>query len=113
MKRWGGLVVAGVGLLLVAWLLGAGGAAIGLAQEDGLVYLPMVTGGPVGPAGCSTCSADVYNCDDFSTQAAAQACFDFCMEQVGSDIHRLDSDNNGVACEALPLVFGGWVFQWR
>lgn len=103
----------GVILVLVVGVLMLGVASAGLAQEDALVFLPMVTGGPVGPAGCSTCSADTYNCDDFSTQTAAQACFDFCMEQVGSDVHRLDSDNNGVACESLPLVFGGWVFQWR
>lgn len=107
MKRWGGVVAAVACLLLVVGLsLGAG---------DEKAFLPMVIGGPVGPAGCSTCSADTYNCSDFDTQTEAQACFDFCMEQVGSDIHGLDSDNNGVACEALPDVpgLGGWVFQWR
>lgn len=105
----------GVIRVLVVGLLMLGGASVGLAQEDALVFLPMVTGGPDWPEGCSTCAADTYNCSDFDTQAKAQACFDFCMEQVGSDIHGLDSDNNGVACEALPDVpgLGGWVFRWR
>jgi hypothetical protein len=32
------------------------------------------------------------------------------MGQVGYDVHGLDADDNGVACEALPRVeFGGWV----
>lgn len=64
------------------------------------------------PGGCSTCAYDAYNCSDFGTQAAAQACHDYCMVQVGYDVHRLDADDDGVACESLPLVFGGWVFEW-
>lgn len=166
MKRWGGLLAAAAGLLLVVGLLGAGAV-----QEEGL-FLPVVLrpgdgGTPVPPTstvpapltptatvvpettltltatntpafiasptatntvvftatptatatlqppgGCSICSYDAYNCSDFSTQAAAQSCFDYCMALVGYDVHRLDADNNGVACESLPLVFGGWVFVW-
>lgn len=58
------------------------------------------------PGGCSICDHDAYNCSDFSTQAEAQACHDYCFDLVGSDIHRLDADGNGVACESLPL-------QWQ
>ncbi len=46
--------------------------------------------------------ADEYNCDDFSTQPEAQNFF----EKVGgvdNDLNRLDGDNDGEACEALPL----------
>lgn len=57
------------------------------------------------PSGPCLCSGDLYNCSDFQTQAAAQACFDFCLQVTGIDIHRLDRDNNGVACESLPLLF--------
>ena len=32
-------------------------------------------------------------------------CFDWCMQVVGTDVHQLDSDGDGVACESLPL---GW-----
>lgn len=53
-------------------------------------------------SGCS-CASNSYNCSDFSTHAAAQAVYDCCMTQAGSDIHRLDgSDNDGFACESLP-----------
>ena len=41
-------------------------------------------------------------CDDFSTQAEAQALYECCMAKVGYDVHRLDRDRDGVACEALP-----------
>jgi len=42
--------------------------------------------------------AQDLNCSDFSTQAQAQAVYD----QDPSDPNRLDTDNDGVACEALP-----------
>lgn len=45
--------------------------------------------------------ADNYNCSDFETQEEAQIFF----ERLGgteNDVHRLDGDNDGVACEALP-----------
>jgi hypothetical protein len=53
------------------------------------------------PGVCS-CSGDLYNCGDFGTHAAAQACFDYCMSVGAGDIHRLDGNNDGVACESLP-----------
>lgn len=54
------------------------------------------------PTGCNTCSFDAYNCSDFSRQRDAQACHDYCMEQVGFDVHRLDRDGDGRVCESLP-----------
>lgn len=48
------------------------------------------------------CSYNAYNCPDFSTQAEAQYVFDYCYQQVGFDVHRLDADNDGIACENLP-----------
>lgn len=47
------------------------------------------------------CSSDTYNCSDFSLQSEAQTAHDYCMSQVGSDIHKLDLDNDGSACESL------------
>ncbi len=65
------------------------------------------------PGDCSTCAADVYNCSDFEDQEEAQACFEYCMEQVGYDVHNLDGDDNGVACESLPVPPAwGWVLRW-
>lgn len=73
---------------------------------------PKATATKSPPANCSTCAYDAYNCADFSTQAQAQACYDYCMAQVGYDVHRLDADNDGEACESLPLIFGDWIFNW-
>lgn len=64
------------------------------------------------PGNCTTCAYDAYNCSDFNTQKEAQACFDYCYAKTGKDIHGLDFDNDGIACESLPLIFGGWIFNW-
>ena len=63
--------------------------------------IPTATNQPL-PAGCSICSYDAYNCSDFNTQSQAQSCHDYCWQQVGYDVHGLDADNNGEACESLP-----------
>lgn len=55
------------------------------------------------PNAVCDCSGNTLNCSDFNTQDEAQACHDYCMGQTGIDIHRLDQDNNGVACESLPV----------
>jgi len=76
---------------------------------------PTATTKPPPPANCSTCAYDAYNCSDFGKQKDAQACFDYCMEMVGYDVHRLDADGDGVACESLPRMtfqFGQWLFMW-
>lgn len=62
---------------------------------------PTVTPIPTQPPNI-TCSHNTYNCPDFSTQAEAQYVFDYCYQQVGYDVHRLDADNDGIACENLP-----------
>ncbi len=48
------------------------------------------------------CSADVYNCGNFTTQAQAQTVYDYCIAQGAGDIHQLDSNKDGRACESLP-----------
>ncbi len=52
-------------------------------------------------AQCS-CSGNLYNCDDFNTQVAAQACFNYCMNLGKGDVHWLDGDDDGYACERNP-----------
>lgn len=47
------------------------------------------------------CTGNLYNCGDFETRNEAQACFDLCSPHEG-DIHYLDSDQDGEACEGLP-----------
>lgn len=48
------------------------------------------------------CYDNIYNCDNFSTQAEAQECYEYCVSQGKGDIHDLDRDNDGIACEHLP-----------
>lgn len=52
-------------------------------------------------SGNCECSANIYNCTDFKTHAEAQALYD-CCGGAQNDIHRLDSDGDGLACESLP-----------
>jgi len=47
------------------------------------------------------CSYNAYNCSDFSTHAEAQQVFEACGG-VAHDVHRLDGDHDGIACELLP-----------
>jgi len=54
---------------------------------------------PPANTGCS-CNSDTYNCSDFSNQSSAQACFNTCVAEGKGDIHRLDQNNDGVACES-------------
>lgn len=97
----------------------------------GQVYLPLVSGPavatatPVPPTATATratatrvpatvtptntpvtvyiCDHDEYNCSDFSTQPEAQAVFEYCRDVAHmGDIHGLDTDHDGTACESLP-----------
>lgn len=48
------------------------------------------------------CSGDHYNCTDFASTGAARACYRYCTGLGKGDVHRLDSDDDGLACESLP-----------
>jgi len=41
------------------------------------------------------CSHNIYNCSDFDSQEEAQEIFAQCK----TDVHDLDRDNDGIACE--------------
>ncbi len=47
------------------------------------------------------CTTNTYNCSDFSLQSDAQKVFDVCGGAM-NDIHKLDSDKDGMVCEGLP-----------
>lgn len=51
------------------------------------------------PAAVCSCSGNLYNCSNFGGHSQAQACFNYCISQGRGDIHRLDRDNDGLACE--------------
>ena len=57
---------------------------------------------PDAPLGCVTCDRNAYDCVHFLNQAAAQACYDYCLALTGQDIHHLDGGGDGFACESLP-----------
>jgi hypothetical protein len=63
---------------------------------------PAPTQAPAKPAAVCSCSGNLYNCSDFATHAQAQACYNYCLSLGRGDIHRLDADNDGIACESLP-----------
>ena len=46
------------------------------------------------------CDSNAYNCADFTTQKQAQEVFLYCGGNK-NDIHYLDGDSDGVACESL------------
>ena len=48
------------------------------------------------------CEKPAYNCVDFKNQKEAQSVFDQCKTEKNPDIHGLDRDNDGIACQDLP-----------
>lgn len=48
---------------------------------------------------CPCDAGDSLNCPMFGIDMDAQACYLRCMEMVGRDVHRLDNDKDGTACE--------------
>ena len=75
------------------------------AREEGLGYwsLQPALPTPVLPAATSAsraCDCSVtYQCADFQTRSAAQACYNACGDYRNT---TLDPDHNGLACEQLP-----------
>lgn len=55
---------------------------------------------PPATTGCD-CSGDIYNCSSFGSWSDAQGCFAYCLQTTGYDVHRLDQNNDGVACESM------------
>jgi len=49
----------------------------------------------IGPCDCYTADLD---CTDFDSKADAQACYEYCLEQEGRDVHQLDEDLDGQVC---------------
>jgi hypothetical protein len=58
------------------------------------------TSGSVG--GACSCGGNFYNCStsDFSSERAAQNCYEHCLAVVGRDVHGLDANSDGIACNA-------------
>ncbi|MEM7800195.1 MAG: excalibur calcium-binding domain-containing protein [Chloroflexota bacterium] len=48
---------------------------------------------------CDCTRGNTLNCADFPTHQHANQCYSYCMATAGYDVHELDGDNDGVACE--------------
>lgn len=72
------------------------GEALALLPE---IIIPTATPQPTLAPVCN-CAANVYDCRDFSSPSAAQSCYDYCGGPA-NDVHLLDGDLNGVACETV------------
>ncbi len=48
-----------------------------------------------------TCSYNKFNCDDFKDWEEAQLGYYICIDKKGYDVHHLDGDKDGIACEVL------------
>lgn len=77
-------------------------AKLGLWADDACAKEIIITAPPVPPATDCYCDSNKYNCSDFVTHTEAQSLFECCMQKLGSDIHKLDADKDGIACESLP-----------
>ena len=51
------------------------------------------------PAEICDCSGNHLNCPDFGTHASAQACYEYCISIGRGDVHGLDRDDDGTACD--------------
>jgi hypothetical protein len=47
------------------------------------------------------CSYNMYNCENFKTHQEAQKLYEL-YGGVNNDVHHLDRDLDGLACETLP-----------
>lgn len=58
------------------------------------------TGGTGGQTATCECGYNAYNCTGANTPpGGAQACYEYCISIGRGDIHDLDRDNDGYACE--------------
>ncbi len=65
-----------------------------------VVYFLIRANAPADFVPGQSCDMNTYNCGDFQSQEGAQSMFDLCGG-VENDIHGLDKDGNGIACESL------------
>jgi len=70
------------------------------AREDEIGIWEIEEEEPEEPDIDYVCSTNVYNCGDFNSHSEAQYVFEYCGG-LSNDIHRMDGDNDGIACESL------------
>jgi len=70
-------------------------------QETSPPTLEITTPPSVQNSSTIICSSNAYNCTDFPTHVEAQNIFETCGG-INNDVHKLDADKDGSACETLP-----------
>ena len=78
-------------LIVLIPLLALTGCAVGQASEQTISESKTST--------VCACRSDHYNCNDFKTRREAREKYECCMQKVGYDVHNLDGDSDGIACE--------------
>ena len=91
-----GLIVLGPMLVLLVSLALVNGVAQAAGGEEQLNQFQPAS---LPQAQICECSENLYTCEYFESQQVAQACFDYCKRTTKEDVHDLDPNNNGVACE--------------
>jgi len=101
---------------IVFWTHMHGDVILSVTEDGSVVYrtsIPedplrfpcrIVVPEPPSEAQACDCTDDTLNCEDFACRQAAQACYEYCLEATGRDVHGLDHDEDGIACEELPEV---------
>lgn len=91
-----------------AYDAGIGCHATGVFGTEGIVTVqntPVIVAPTTVLAQTSDCDCNrgnSYNCRNFETHPEAQACYETCLAATGRDVHALDRDHDGSACESLP-----------
>jgi hypothetical protein len=80
-------------------------SGLALVEKSALADVSRLTG-------ACDCSADLYDCPDFQTHDEAQACLQHCEDSGRGDVHRLDQDKDGDACECDPRIKGRCMRDW-
>ncbi|UUX93039.1 hypothetical protein [Methanoplanus endosymbiosus] len=52
-------------------------------------------------SGVCSCAGNCYDCQDFDSKSDAQRCYDYCMSIGKGDVHGIDKDSDGVACNSV------------
>ena len=96
---------------IVFWTHVHGDVILSVEEDGGVIYRTSIPEDPLSfpctisvPEPPCDCADDTLNCEDFACQQAAQACYEYGLEATGRDVHGLDHDEDGIACEELPEV---------
>lgn len=87
-------------LLLASVVAGCGPAEE--VEEPSRSEIQRFAGSASGDDAFCECWSNLYDCPSFPTSRAAQDCYEHCLELGFGDIHRLDRDRDGWACEWNP-----------